>query len=150
MKYVNYRFAAQPYALPFGEGAPVGGGRGQNAPKCSVCSCVVLPSSVSPSGCHLPQRGRLWCSANLPIIYIFHFPISHNIWLSFDMRCLLCIFHGLSWAGPFRGGCFPAAYRCNKSNNKALPPGGNFRRGPDRFSAERYLHLHFCMVSCIW
>ena len=60
---INYRFAAQPQALPFGEGAPVGGGRG-------AVQCFVFPfhaakthcgntSSVTAAPCHLPQRGRL-------------------------------------------------------------------------------------------
>ena len=108
------------------------------------------PHSTSdpPSAGHL-LPGRRFMRRET-IIYIFHFPILHNIWLSFALRCLLCIFHGLSWAGPFRGGCFPFEYRCNKSNNKPLPPEGNFRRGLFCFSVKKYLHLPFRMLSCIW
>ena len=46
-------------ALPFGEGDPVGGGRGKNALKYGRFWNIVRPSSVTATPCHLPQRGRL-------------------------------------------------------------------------------------------
>ena len=61
--FINYRLAPHPQALPFGEGAPVGGGRG--AVQCFVFLFHAAKthcgntSSVTAAPCHLPQWGRL-------------------------------------------------------------------------------------------
>ena len=68
-------------ALPSGEGgrAKARSGEVRQKPPYSLhLGEFVPPSSVSPSGCHLPQRGRLWCTAKRSLWLSLFISIVHR------------------------------------------------------------------------